>query len=139
KQFYCLLMSPVGESDLQAFMDELGAREPTEVEIRWLMDWFPCLTSALAYMHDQGVRHQDIKPSNIVHRGSQIFFTDFSSSSRFKIGHTTSTENPARTSAMYAAPEMLDYLQDDGTLSKHGRAADIFSLGCVFSEMATII
>jgi len=52
-------------------------------------------------MHSQDIRHQDIKPSNVIYRGSDIFFTAFSSSSRFEIDPTTSTENPARTSAMY--------------------------------------
>jgi hypothetical protein len=138
KHFYCLLMSPVGEGDLQTFMDEVGTLGPTTTQIRWLLDWIPCLTSALAYMHGQGVRHQDIKPSNIIHRGSRIFFTDFSSSSRFSIGQTTSTENPARISAMYAAPEAMNHMQADGTLNRLGRGTDIFSLGCVFSEMWTV-
>ncbi|KAF2488704.1 kinase-like protein [Lophium mytilinum] len=137
KEFYCLLMSPVGENDLSAFLDEVGERRPTLEEERWLRRWFSCLISALVYMHDQGIRHQDIKPSNIVHRGSQIFFTDFSSSSRFVVGQTTSTEEPARTSAMYAAPEVLNNFVDE-SLVKHGRGTDIFSLGCVFAEMFSV-
>lgn len=138
KHFYCLLMSPVGDSDLKSFLEEVGTRGPTTAENDWLFNWFPCLSSALAYMHSQGVRHQDIKPSNIIHRGSQVFFTDFSSSARFKIDQTTSTENPARNSAMYAAPEAVEAMQEDGTLNRHGRGSDIFSLGCVFSEMWTV-
>ncbi|KAF2492982.1 kinase-like protein [Lophium mytilinum] len=138
KEFYCLLMSPVGENDLKIFLDEAGERGLALKEASWLRSWFGCLTSALVYMHGQGIRHQDIKPSNIVHRGSQVLFTDFSSSSRFTIGQTTSTENPARISAMYAAPEVFNNFVD-GTLRKHGRKADIFSLGCVFSEMLSVL
>lgn len=51
---------------------------------------------------------QDIKPSNVIHRGSDIIFTDFSSSSRFEIGPTTSTENPARTSAIYGLRSLFE-------------------------------
>ncbi|OCK93270.1 kinase-like protein [Cenococcum geophilum 1.58] len=139
KFFYSLLMSPVGDNDLKTFLDVVGDQDRAPQEKSWLRQWFSCLTAALAYLHGEGVRHQDIKPSNIIHRDSHIFFTDFSSSSRFEVGQTTSTENPARTSAMYGAPEAIDVLQDDGKLKKHGRAADIFSLGAVFSEMLSVI
>ena len=139
KFFYSLLMSPVGDNDLKTFLDVVGDQDRAPQEKSWLRQWFSCLTAALAYLHGQGVRHQDIKPSNIIHRNSHIFFTDFSSSSRFEVGQTTSTENPARTSAMYGAPEVIDAFQDDGKLKRHGRAADIFSLGAVFSEMLSVI
>ena len=139
KLFYSLLMSPVGDNDLKTFLDVVGDQDRAPQEKSWLRQWFSCLTAALAYLHGQGVRHQDIKPSNIIHRNSHIFFTDFSSSSRFEVGQTTSTESPARTSAMYGAPEAIDVFQNDGKLKKHGRAADIFSLGAVFSEMLSVI
>ena len=106
------------------------------IERSWLQTWFMCLASTLAYMHNSGVRHQDIKPSNIIHRGSTIYFTDFSSSSQFEIGQTTSTENPARTSAMYSAPEVINR---DGVLNRHGRGTDVFALGAVFCEMLTVL
>lgn len=139
KFFYSLLMSLVGDNDLKTFLGVVGDQDRAPQEKSWLCQWFSCLTAALAYLHGQGVRHQDIKPSNIIHRNSHIFFTDFSSSSCFEVGQTTSTENPARTSAMYGAPEVIDVFQDDGKLKKHGRAADIFSLGAVFSEMLSVI
>jgi serine/threonine protein kinase len=104
-------------------------------EMMWLKKWFGCLASALAYMHGQGIRHQDIKPSNIIHRTGDVYFTDFSSSSQFEIGQTTSTETPARISQMYGAPEVVQ----DGYSGRHGLATDIFSLGCVFLEMLTVI
>jgi serine/threonine protein kinase len=141
-QFYSLLMHPVGESDLKTYLDMLGDPE-THLDLHryhtgldLLQEWFVCLVSALDYMHDRGVRHQDIKPSNIIFRGDRIYFTDFSSSARFDVGHTTSTENPGRTSEMYAAPEVID--SDDFTL-KHGRGTDVFALGAVFCEMLAVI
>lgn len=138
---YCLLMSPVGDNDLKAFLSQYSETDDTFKFWRfdWLGKWFVCLTSALEYMHSQGIRHQDIKPTNIVHRGDNIYFTDFSSSSRFEIGQTTSTENPTRASAMYAAPEVINHVYDDNTFLRHGRGSDIFSLGCVFCEMLTVL
>lgn len=134
---YCLLMSPVGENDLETFLTIVGEHEFTsEFSIRsrkCIRNWMACLASALTYMHASGVRHQDIKPSNIIHKGDHIFFTDFSSSSSFKVGHTTSTENPTRSTPMYGAPEVTS------ERGKHGRTTDIFSLGCVFSDILSVV
>jgi len=151
RHFYSLLMSPVGDNDLSAFLDMVGekqSRQPRHSrllansenfkELTWLKKWFQCLASALAYMHCKGIRHQDIKPSNIVHRGADIYFTDFSSSSPFKIGRTTSTETPARISLMYAAPETVRAPHEE-SYKRHGLGTDIFSLGCVFMEMLTVL
>jgi hypothetical protein len=142
RQFYSLLMAPVGQRDLKTFLDIVGDQSSAQsqdwIEDRrtWLRNWFKCLSSALAYMHSKGVRHQDIKPSNIIHRRSAIYFTDFSSASQFDVGQTTSTENPARTSAMYAAPEVIN---NSGSLNRHGRGTDVFALGAVFTEILAVV
>jgi serine/threonine protein kinase len=139
KHFYCLLMSPVGDNELRDFLEiysEQKSRSRQRIKWeKWLCNWFLCLASALKYMHERGIRHQDIKPSNIIHRGARIFFTDFSSSAAFDVGHTTSTENPSRSSPMYAAPEITNRSSDVGGLVRHGRSSDIFALGCVFCDM----
>lgn len=138
RHFYCLLMTPVGEHDLKTFLEMAGEDTTSQSLYRnWIQKWFSCLASALAYMHEEGIRHQDIKPSNIIQKGSDIYFTDFSSSSRFEIGKTTSTDNPARSSATYAAPEIAARFQD-GNIQRHGRHSDVFSLGAVFCEMLTV-
>jgi len=142
---YFLLIWPVGQSDLKTFLEAIGAKtklEPGQLfqsrELMWLRTWFKCLVSALAYMHSKGIRHQDIKPSNIIHRQGQVFFTDFGSSSQFRVGQTTSTENPARISQMYAAPEVCRLPGESPQYNRHGLSTEIFSLGCVFAEMLTV-
>ncbi|PSN74956.1 kinase-like protein [Corynespora cassiicola Philippines] len=142
RQFYSLLMAPVGERDLKTFLDMAGDQSMLQIgdcilnKKDWLRTWFKCLSSALEYIHSHGVRHQDIKPSNIIHKGDTIYFTDFSSASQFEIGKTTSTENPARTSAMYAAPEVIESGEN---LHRHGRGTDVFALGAVFTEMLAVL
>ena len=142
---YSLLIWPVGQSDLKTFLEAIGAKtklKPGQLfqsqELMWLRTWFKCLISALAYIHSKGIRHQDIKPSNIIHRQGQVFFTDFSSSSQFCIGQTTSTENPARISQMYAAPEVCRLPGESPQYNRHGLSTEIFSLGCVFAEILTV-
>jgi serine/threonine protein kinase len=137
---YFFLMCPVGDNDLKHFLDEVGehfeqnaASAQLSTWKGWIASWFVCLSSALAYMHEQGVRHQDIKPSNIIHKGGQIYFTDSSSADTFEAGHTTSTEKQSHTSPMYAAPEII------AKYERHGRSSDLFALGGVFCDMLTVI
>lgn len=65
-----------------------------------------------------------------------MFLTGFSSSGAFKVGQTTSTANPARLTAMYAAPEALAEPTD--SYPRYGRSFDVFGLGCVFCDMLTV-
>jgi serine/threonine protein kinase len=143
-RLYFLLMSPVGDSDLEGFLVAAGAqiREAPQWQALqnslWLKTWFGCLASALAYMHSQGVHHEDIKPKNIIHRGLDIYFTDFSSSREVDlVNQNTSTESPALATRLYAAPEALP--DEDGSINRHGSKTDIFSLGLVFVEMLTVL
>ena len=87
----------------------------------------------MEYIHCQNIRHKDIKPSNAICKGDEIFLTDFGSAHQFSTGLTSSTEGyAAGVTKMYSAPEVIDE-------DRRGRSADIFSLGCVFAEMTTVI
>lgn len=134
---YCILMAPVGESDLEHFLETIGEYATSSNFAtqgrEHIRHWFACLVSALRYMHASGVRHQDIKPSNIIHKGGKVFFTDFSSSSTFNVDHTTSTDGHAHSTLMYGAPEMVLHR------TKHGTTSDVFSLGCVFCDMLAVM
>ena len=133
-----ILMSPVGDNDLKMFFDELSEIPPGTREWdnrrSWLWKWVGCLTSAIAYIHSQGICHKDIKPSNIVHKGDNVYLTDFSSCGQFNIGGTTSTGADARTTLVYRAPELFR----TGDAGKHGPGTDVFALGLVFLEMKTV-
>jgi hypothetical protein len=131
----CVLMFPAGDEDLGHFLYE-QCQQASKQHKQWIHSWFLCLASALAYMHAQGIHHEDIKPANIVHRGDTILFTDFSSSRRLEAGQDTSTESSAKASRLFAAPEAIS---DDGKVLRHGSKSDIFSLGLVYVEMLVIL
>lgn len=135
-QSICALMYPAGDEDLGHFLYE-ECHPVTVLQKRWIKTWFRCLASALAYMHEQKVHHEDIKPSNIIHRGKDIFFTDFSSSRRLEAGQDTSTESPAKATRLFAAPEAM--MSEDGKMMKHGSKTDVYSLGLVYVEMAAVL
>ena len=133
-----ILMFPVGDNDLKMFFDELldsprGTHEWGKRR-QWLRKWVGCLTSAIAYIHGQGICHKDIKPSNIVYKGDTVYLTDFGSCGQFHIEGTTSTAADARTTLVYRAPELFR----TGEGGKHGPGTDVFALGLVFLEMKTV-
>jgi serine/threonine protein kinase len=101
-------------------------------DVNLLKTWPYCLASAVAYIHDQNIRHKNIKPSNITCKGLDIFLTDFGSAHQFSAGPTSSTEGYAvKLTKMYSAPEVIAF-------DRRGRSADIYSLGCVFAEMKAV-
>ncbi|EDO00619.1 hypothetical protein SS1G_14489 [Sclerotinia sclerotiorum 1980 UF-70] len=127
-----ILISPVGDEDLGHFLDRVSESDFPEGDMKLLNGWQCCLASALAYVHSQNIRHKDIKPNNIICKGDQIYLTDFGSAHQFSAGVTSSTDGPlVGITKMYSAPEVI---ADD----RRGRPADIYSLGCVFAEMATV-
>lgn len=142
RDHFSLFMAPVGEHDLRTFLSIITDPASTypvaqkDTFKRWLWDWLICLSSALAFMHSKGVRHQDIKPVNIIHRGSVVYFTDFGSAGHFQPHYTTSTDTPARITYMYAAPEVFT---EGSEPNRHGRGTDVFALGTVFTEMLAVI
>lgn len=128
-----ILLSPAGDEDLSHYLERLCEDDFPEADLRRLSKWQCCLASAVAYIHSRNVRHKDIKPSNAICKGDDIFLTDFGSAHQFSAGLTSSTEGyAAGITKMYSAPEVI-------SLDRRGRPADIYSLGCVFAEMATVV
>lgn len=92
------------------------------------------LISGLQYIHEKGLVHGSIKPTNILISSSndnpQIKLSDFglTSSSRLNEGHTTKRLISGFLSSRYwAAPELLNNGQNEPT-----KESDIFSAGSVF-------
>ncbi|KAF7945065.1 hypothetical protein EAE96_009845 [Botrytis aclada] len=127
-----ILISPAGDEDLGHFLERVSDGDFPEKDIKLLSGWQLCLASAVSYIHSQNIRHKDIKPNNIICKGDQVYLTDFGSAHQFSAGVTSSTEGPlVGITKMYSAPEVIS---DD----RRGRPADVYSLGCVFAEMATV-
>ena len=105
-----------------------------EEKLELLRRYFVCLSQALSYLHEAGVRHKDIKPKNIlIDESGRAVLTDFGISRRFPKDKPHVTNNEWNFTRKYASPEMKDRRmpRDD--------PSDVFSLGCVFLEMATLL
>lgn len=76
--------------------------------------------------------HQDIKPKNILIRGSDFILADFGLS-RLKPVEEGSQTTWKNATYEYGAPECEDV--DSWKQEQIGRALDIWSLGCIISEL----
>lgn len=122
-------MSPVADCNLKSFYDT-AAGDETRLGI--LRTFYGCLTAALAYLHGMQIRHRDIKPQNILVKGERVFLADFGVSLDWQTGSgSTTTEDSAKT-WLYCAPEVAQFMPRNSK-------SDIWSLGCVFLEMTTVL
>lgn len=124
-------MSPVADSNLAEFLERAETSLEPHCVLR-IREWFGCLATAVQYLHANHIRHRDIKPANILVYGPNVLLVDFELALDWKdLAQSTTTAYCGRT-PLYAAPEVIE-------LKKCNSTSDIWSLGCVFLEMATVI
>ncbi|KAL1795285.1 hypothetical protein ACET3X_007101 [Alternaria dauci] len=126
-----MLLSPVADTTLAIWLERSASQKPANLS-ETIVKMFGCLTSSVRHLHEQQVRHMDIKPQNIlIVEGDQEFphviLSDFGVSSSEEI----SDDQHKPLTRQYIAPEVFE-----GAPRK--KAADIWSLGCVFAEMASV-
>jgi len=126
--YFAIVMDPRADQNLDNCLND-----PIELEgmqEHFLGCWIQCLVNAITFIHRRSIRHQDIKPENILVNGLNIVLTDFGISS-MGVGKTRPTTKHGRDSARTAAYCSPDI--DEG--HTRGPSADIFSLGVVFLDM----
>ncbi|KAL3279949.1 hypothetical protein HHI36_017455 [Cryptolaemus montrouzieri] len=94
------------------------------------------LVSGVQCLHDHGVVHRDIKTANIflTEEGNCLKIGDFGCAAKIKFNTTMPGELKGFVGTQaYMAPEVFTRNMNEG----HGRAADIWSVGCVVVEMSS--
>ncbi len=102
----------------------LSASEACEVMLQ--------LTSGMAYVHNHGIIHADIKPDNLFYLvDGSIKITDFGIASfKDELGQTIKDKNIISGTVYYCAPEVL--------MGKEPSvASDIYAMGVLFYEILT--
>ncbi|KAH9209800.1 kinase-like domain-containing protein, partial [Leptodontidium sp. 2 PMI_412] len=126
-KYFGIIMAPVADHDLNTFYQFVS---PENAPL--LRSFFGCLAGALNFLHEAKIRHRDIKPQNILVKGAHVYLTDFGVSLDWEnLSRSTTTEDSAKT-PLYCAPEVARW-------EKRNTSADIWSLGCVFLEMLTLL
>ena len=101
------------------------------------------LASGVSYLHREidgmATSHHDLKPRNIVVFNDQLKIADFGYSHLRHLDEGSATEGASGLGTYeYRPPE---YFNQDGSKAEvgHGRQFDIWGLGCIILEMATLI
>lgn len=132
---FSFYMRPVADMDLGKFLTQCsGTAYPPQL-LSDLATWYGCLSQALAYAHRHNIQHNDIKPSNILvmhDRGSyRVWLTDFGLARDLTELSARPTYS-VRGTSIYLAPEIRPG-------HTPGAASDVYSLGCVFAEMLSVL
>jgi serine/threonine protein kinase len=122
-------MSPVADCNLFEYYTQASTSSD---KLSLLRSFFGCLAHGLRYLHDAKIRHRDIKPQNILVQADRVLLTDFGIALDWEnLSRATTTADSGKTWP-YAAPEVASY-------KKRNSASDVWSLGCVFLEMVSVL
>ncbi|MDB5386748.1 MAG: prkC 18 [Planctomycetaceae bacterium] len=112
-----------GDTLEQVLLKQRGPLPLDQIE-RWMRG----VESGLAYLHDRGIVHRDIKPGNL--------FWDEGS---IKIGDVGLSKfmSPSRRSAHTESVGTVYYMAPEVTYGKYGYEVDIYSCGVMLYEMLT--
>jgi serine/threonine protein kinase len=91
-----------------------------------------CLSTTMVFLHENEIRHKDLKPDNILLTQDGILVTDFDTSTDFSALSSSITNGNERGTPRYRAPEVA-------ISEPRGTKADIFSLGCVLLELMWVV
>jgi len=141
----------------QTLAELIRARREENPEIPRFLEIYEKLSQTLAYAHEQGISHGDVKPHNVmVGSFGEIQLMDWGfARDRFAKGHDPSGETPAAPQALpttssetarapkgdssraWGTPAYMAPEQARGEAPSMSTAVDVFGLGAVLCEILT--
>jgi serine/threonine protein kinase len=123
----CPLLMP--ESTSQSEADDMGFLFYLYLRSSaFLCTRIGCIGEALAFLHQQDIRHKDLKPAQILLSANGLWLTDFGWSRDTSHLTNSVTNGGDRITLRYHAPERA-------ASGPCGKPEDIFALGCIYLEM----
>jgi serine/threonine protein kinase len=132
--------------------DFLASSERDENRSKLLLGWMRDLSQALEYIHSQSTNvdgrmqsicHRNIRPRKILIDGSRIYLAPFgignSSDLPNLLSHSMKRPHRFDLVQSYYQDQAYIYAAPEAITSRGKRPADVFSLGCVFLSMMTVI
>ncbi|XP_044738144.1 cyclin-dependent kinase 1 [Chrysoperla carnea] len=114
--------------DLKKYMDSLGSGNMMDPEL--VKSYLFQITNAILFCHKRRVLHRDLKPQNLlINKKGVIKVADFGLGRTIGIPLRVLTHEVV--TLWYRAPEVLL------GATRYSCPIDIWSIGCIFSEMAT--
>ncbi|KAH7112932.1 kinase-like domain-containing protein [Dendryphion nanum] len=131
---FSLILNPVAKDVLKSMLERQSRDQPlSNTDIATLRHSFGCLATALSYLHEKRVRHKDIKPGNILLSEGRVYLCDFGISRDWSLSENSTTEGDVlKFTRRYCAPEVFGR-------DPRNTKSDIWSLGCVFLEMISVV
>ena len=138
---FSILMYPVADLHLGTFLEDTSEVTYKGARYEFLSSIFGCLASAFNFIHKHSTKHMDVKPQNMLVRenllredwdGWRVYIADFRLSRDYTAQGHSQTDGRTSLTPRYCAPEVYNY-------ESRGRSADVFSLGCVFLEILTVL
>jgi serine/threonine protein kinase len=127
------LMDPVADSNLHEFL-VAGQAGAIHGKSDLLRSFFGCLAGAVDYLHENNIRHRDLKLQNVLIKDNVVYLADFGTAldwSKFTRQTTQDRDTPGTPN--YMAPEAATRGAARNT------ASDMWSLGVVYLEIATVL
>lgn len=122
----------LGFADLQAtdYLDPEVRKELLMAMSIRVMEQLGCVTDAMEYVHSMNIKHQDLKPRNIVMSPAKVYITDFGISRvlRESVCHVNDD-----LSIGYAPPKVK--FEEE---VHHPSALDVYSLGSIFLNVVAL-
>lgn len=133
KTFFALVLSPAAECDLAKLLAMTESDGISVGREDVLQHSFGCLASGLEYLHARKIRHRDVKPGNILIHNGTVVICDLGISRDWSDSLQDFTQGIVNGQThRYSSPEV-------GTEQPRDAKADVWSLGCVFLEVVTVL
>jgi serine/threonine protein kinase len=120
---------------------EVAGLEPADVASLPFDDQLVLLKTvahSLRILHDRGIVHGDLKPSNALIKRTELGYTtkliDFDNA--YLAGEPPPPDEIVGTMNYYS-PELVGYIQEAGTAAELTQKADVFALGLIYAEYLT--
>lgn len=95
-----------------------------------MMEMLGCVTDAMEYVHAENIKHQDLKPRNIVLSPGKVYITDFGIS---RVLHERASSVQDEHTVGYAPPEANFEVE-----LHRPSAVDVYSLGGIFLNVVAL-
>ena len=109
-------------------LDDVIARHPNGMPLEQVLHWFSGMAAGVAYLHDHGVVHRDLKPGNIFLDEGMVKIGDYGLSKFISCSRRSGQTGSVGT-VHYMAPEVAN--------GRYGKEIDIYALGVILYEMLT--